>query len=132
MRRSKRCIACSGFFFAEAPSPFFSVYVYVLFLSVKEKEPNESSGTRLSWPAALARQRDLPSLQKIFCGAFLLFSSVLFLSVKEKEPKKKAQEPAWVDPLRPPVSGTYLPRRKKQKAYAGGGPPDCFRASPPR
>ena len=73
MRRSKRCIACSGFFFAEAPSPlnpspFFSVYVYVLFLSVKEKEPSESSGTRLGWPAAPARQRRLPYPQKYLRG----------------------------------------------------------------
>ena len=46
-------------------------FFYVLFLSVKEKEPSESSGTRLGWPAAFARQRNAHPPQKIFCGAFL-------------------------------------------------------------
>ena len=77
MRRSKRRIACSGFFFAEAPSPlnpsaFFSVYVYVLFsFRRKKREPEKKAGN----PPGLAR-RARPSAAlafpaKIFCGAFL-------------------------------------------------------------
>ena len=42
------------------------------FLSGERKENQKRKpGTRLGWPAAPARQRRLPSPQKIFCGAFL-------------------------------------------------------------
>ena len=34
-----------------------------------------------------------------------------FLSGERKENQSESQEPAWAGPLRPPVSGAYLPRK---------------------
>ena len=74
---------------------------------------------------------------------FLFFFRSLFCPEKEKRTRKESREPAWVGPLRPPVSETYLPRKKyfaghffekprreKWVTDEGGGLPDCFRANP--
>ena len=57
---------------------------------------------------------------------FVLFS----FREKEKRTRKESHKTAWVGPLRPPVSGTYLPRREKQAPNDGGGLPAGLRASP--
>ena len=85
MRRSKRRIACSGFFFAEAPSPlnpsaFFSVYVYVLFsFRRKKREPEKKAGN-------MPRKQPLLSpvsgtclpCKKHFAGLFFFFLPFFF------------------------------------------------------
>ena len=81
----------------------------------------------------------------LFC--FVLFCSglvcSLFFPEKEKRTRKESHKPAWAVPLRPPVSGTHIPRekyfagllwkkprREKQETDDGGGPPDGLRAFP--
>ena len=56
------------------PGLFYVLFSFFMFsfLSGERKENQKRKpGTRLGWPAAPARQRRLPSPQKIFCGAFL-------------------------------------------------------------
>ncbi len=62
------------------------------FLSGERKENQKRKlGTRLGWPVAPARQRNLPSPQNHFAG---LFFRSLFFPEKEKRTRKESREPA--------------------------------------
>ena len=122
----------------------FLLFLFIFsfsFLSGERKENQKRKpGTRLGWPAAPVRRRNAHSPQKLFFGAFLRS----FSFCERKRTKKKAQEPApetaaafarQRNALSPQkiFCGAFLsekPRREKQKAYVGSGPPDCFRSSP--
>ena len=90
------------------------------FLSGERKENQKRKpGTRLGWPAAPARRRGLVCSQKYFAG---LFFRSLFFPEKEKRTRKESREPAWVGPLRPPVSGTHIPRKNICGAFLSEKP----------
>ena len=68
-----------------------------------------------------------------------------FLSGERKENQSESHKPAWVGPLRPPVSGAWFarkiilrgfsfekPRREKQETDDGGGRPMACAQIPPR
>ena len=115
----------------------FLLFSSVLFLSVKEKEPSESSGTRLGWPAAPARQRNAHSPQNHFAGLFF---------EKPRREKRVTDEGeglpegfrAIPSPIRFLFFGSFFsfPEKKERTIpptaarTPRGGPPEGFRAIP--
>ena len=71
VHKSNGLTVCSSFGWGGCGVPF-CFFLSFSFLSGERKENQKRKpGTRLGRPAAPARQRNLSSPQKIFCGAFL-------------------------------------------------------------